>query len=176
MSDIFLISFAAYFRDGRAVEMSSRLSSTDLLPVSEWEKLKRSETGSKSVLESLDDISTALPSLKYAAKLIRKISLFPALRRDTAEIIAEIRQFSNDPGNFASEPDEGRIGRFLFLCAELCDSLNLDGELILHRSVTDLKRRLQAAGKQAANDGKSIESLTFAELGVYLSHVEGEIE
>ena len=144
--------------------------------VSEWESLKRSETGSKSVLESLDDISPALPSLKYAAKLIRKISLFPALRRDTAEIISEIRDSIDHPGAFGSETDEGRMGRFLFLCAELCDSLNLDGELILHRSVTDLKKRIQAAGEQAASDGKSMESLTFAELCVYLSHVEGEIE
>jgi hypothetical protein len=34
----------------------------------------------------------------------------------------------------------------------------------------------EAAGEQAASDGKSMESLTFAELCVYLSHVEGEIE
>ena len=148
---------------------NSSSGSSAVPSVSEWERLKRSETGSKSVLESLDDISPALPSLKYAAKLIRKISLFPAFRRDTAEII-------DHPGAFGSETDEGRMGRFLFLCAELCDSLNLDGELILHRSVTDLKKRIQAAGEQAASDGKSMESLTFAELCVYLSHVEGEIE
>ena len=144
--------------------------------VSEWEKLKRSETGSKSVLESLDDISTAIPSLKYAAKLIRKISLIPALRRDTAEIIAEIRNLIDHLEGFASVPDESKLGRLLFLFAELCDSLNLDGELILHKTVSDLKKRLQTAGNQALNDGKPIESLTFADLGVYLNHVEGEIE
>ena len=155
---------------------NSSSGSSAVPSVSEWERLKRSETGSKSVLESLDDISPALPSLKYAAKLIRKISLFPAFRRDTAEIISEIRDSIDHPGAFGSETDEGRMGRFLFLCAELCDSLNLDGELILHRSVTDLKKRIQAAGEQAASDGKSMESLTFAELCVYLSHVEGEIE
>ena len=135
--------------------------------VSEWEKLKRSETGSKSVLESLDDISPALPSLKYASKLIRKISLIPSLRRDTAEVISEIRDLSGQLEHFASEPDESRMGRLLFCYAELCYSLNLDGELILHRSVTNLKKHLQAAEKQAMSDGKSIESLTFDELGVY---------
>ena len=143
--------------------------------VSEWEKHKRSETGSNSVLESLDDISPALPSLKYAAKLIRKISLFPALQRDTAEIIADIRNLNNHLDELALEPDEGKIGSLLFLYAELCYSLNLDSELILHRSVTDLKRRLQAVGKQVENDGKSIESLTFDELGVYFKYVKGEI-
>lgn len=144
--------------------------------VSEWEKLKRSESGSKSILESLDDITPALPSLKYAAKLIRKITLIQALRRDTAQIISDIQDFSDKLADFVSEPDESRMGRLLFLCAELCYSLNMDGELILHQSVTDLKRRLQAAGKLAANTGKSIESLTFAELGVYLNHVKDEIE
>ena len=73
-------------------------------------------------------------------------------------------------------PDESKLGRLLFLFAELCDSLNLDGELILHKTVSDLKKRLQTAGNQALNDGKPIESLTFADLGVYLNHVEGEIE
>ena len=144
--------------------------------VSEWEKLKRSETGSKTVLESLDDISLALPSLKYAAKLIRKISLFPALRRDTAEIVSDIRDLSNYMDDFTSRPDEDRMGRLLFLCAELCSSLNLDGELLLHNTVTNLKNNIQRSGKRIMADGKSDESLTFDNLGVYLSHVKGEIE
>ena len=150
--------------------------STDPMSFSEWEKLKRSESGCNSVLDSLDDIPPALPSLKYAAKLIGKLSLSLSLHHDTAEIISEIRDFCGHLDDFAAAPDENKMGRILFLYAELCYSLNLDGELILHKTVADLKRRVQAAGKQAVNDGKSIESLTFADLGVYLNHVEGEIE
>ena len=42
--------------------------------VEEWEKLKRSETGSKSVQESLDDVSPAVPALIYAAKIFKKLA------------------------------------------------------------------------------------------------------
>ncbi|MBR2853203.1 MAG: hypothetical protein IKE81_02665, partial [Clostridia bacterium] len=75
-----------------------------------------------------------------------------------------------------AEVDEAFMGRLLFLVAELCFSLNLDGELLLHDAVVRVRDRVQAAEKQMINDGKSIERLTFAELGVYLNHVEGESE
>ena len=144
--------------------------------VAEWEKLKRSETGSGSVLESLDDVSPALPALKYASKMLKKLSLLPAFKREPAEILTEIGSLSGRLGRQNGDPDEAALSRALFLFAELCFSLGLDGEILLHQAVASLKERVQAAGKQIMNDGKSIESLTFGELGVYLSHVEGEIE
>ena len=142
----------------------------------EWEKLKRSETGSKSVLDSLDDVSPALPSLKYASKMLKKLSLIPACRRETDEILAGIRRAVDGLNGQDAEVDEAFMGRLLFLVAELCFSLNLDGELLLHDAVLRVRDRVQAAEKQMINDGKSIERLTFAELGVYLNHVEGESE
>ena len=142
----------------------------------EWEKLKRSETGSKSVLDSLDDVSPALPSLKYASKMLKKLSLIPACRRETDEILAGIRRAVDGLNGQDAEVDEAFMGRLLFLVAELCFYLNLDGELLLHDAVLRVRDRVQAAEKQMINDGKSIERLTFAELGVYLNHVEGESE
>ena len=142
----------------------------------EWEKLKRSETGSRSVLDSLDDVSSSFPSLKYAAKMLKKLSLIPACRRDTSGILADLNRLTDSLTAETAEIGEDFMGRLLFLCAELCFSLGLDGELLLHNAVVRAKNRLQAAGKQIINDGKSIECLTFPELGVYLNHVEGESE
>ena len=142
----------------------------------EWEKLKRTETGSSSVLDSLNDVSSALPSLKYASKMLKKLSLIPAFRREKTEILSDIMRLNETIGNQDSYSDEKTVGNLLFLYAELCFSLNLDGELILHNTVSRFRDRIQTAGKQIINDGKSIESLTFEEVGVYLSHVEGEIE
>ena len=138
----------------------------------EWEKLKRFETGSSSILESLDDVSTALPSLKYASKVIKKLALLPSCKRKTDDISLEIKQLTDRITVY----DEESIGYILFLYAELCFSLNLDGELLLHHTVTRIKKCMQTEGNQLEKDGKTYESLTFPELGVYLSHVEDEIE
>ena len=123
--------------------------SSDAAPsVAEWEKLKRSETGSKSVQESLDDVSPALPALKYAAKILKKRSLLASSgRRTTEEILADIRRLNSSLDKPASLSDETFMGNALLLYAELCFSLNLDGELLLHNAVTELKKNIQVSEK-----------------------------
>ena len=142
----------------------------------EWEKMKRSETGSKTVLDSLDDVSPAFPSLKYASKMLRKLSLLPAFRRDYKSVLSDIKKMEESLHIQEHVPDEAQLGHILFLYTELCFLLKLDPEMLLHKTVTDLKSSLQKTGKRIADDGKTIESLTLEELGVYLNHVEGEIE
>ena len=114
----------------------------------DWEKLKRSETGKKSVTESLDDVSAALPSLKYASKMLKKCALLPSCRRGTEEILAEIENLVSDLKISVMPPDEAVPGKLLLLVAEFCFSLNMDGELLLHRSVENLKKRIQAENKE----------------------------
>ena len=108
--------------------------------------------------------------------MIRKLSLVPGLKRETADILSDIGKMNEQIDNKMRVYDAGTLGRFLFLYAELCSSLNLDGELLLHNTVTNLKNHIQQSGNRLKNDGKSNESLTFNNLGVYLNHVEGEIE
>ena len=119
--------------------------------MAEWEKLKRSETGSKSVQESLDDVSPALPALKYAAKILKKRSLLTSADRSTEEILADIHRLNNSLDKPASLSDETFMGNALLLYAELCFSLNLDGELILHNTVTELKKNIQASEKHESD-------------------------
>jgi len=118
-------------------------SSADAPSVAEWEKLKRSETGSKSVLESLDDVSPAFPALEYAAKIFKKASLLSSSGRSSAEILSDIRQLNRSLDNPSSLTDETFLGRALLLYAELCFSLNLDGEILLHNAVTNYKKQIQ---------------------------------
>ena len=130
-------------------------SSSDAPSVAEWEKLKRSETGSKSVLESLDDVSPALPALKYAAKILKKSSLLTSSGRSTEEILADIRRLNNGFDNDNSFSDETFMGHALLLYAELCFSLNLDGELLLHNAVTKLKKSMQSSENRLYNPSSS---------------------
>ena len=87
--------------------------------------------------------------------------------------LAETVRFLEQPGRSAQPAD---LEELLLLCSELCFSLRQDGELLLHHAVDHMKSRIMEAEKKAVSQRKTIESLTFNELGVYLSHVEGEIE
>ena len=141
-----------------------------------WEQLKQEETGNRSVISSLDDVSSGLPSLKYAAKTMKKLKGTSAVRSDPEAVLSDIEDLTASLRSGSVSGDSDLLGRLLILCSELCFILGSDSELILHQAVDRLKSRLKNVDKEAKNDGKSLEHLTFEELGVYLSHVEDEIE
>ena len=141
-----------------------------------WEKLKQNETGHNSLLSSLDDVSSLLPSLKYASKTLKKLRVSRGLRRNDQEIIKDIINHANLTYTNATLSKEIIIGKLLLFCCELGANHNIDPELLLHQSVDSLKARIRIVENKIKNDGKTLDDLTFEELGVYLNHVEGEIE
>ena len=141
-----------------------------------WEQLKQEETGNRSVVSSLDDVSSGLPSLKYASKTFKKLKETALVRSDPEPVLSDIEDLVTALRGDSISDDSDLPGRLLLLCAELCFILGSDSELILHQAVDRLKYRLKCLEKEAKNYGKSLEHLTFEELGVYLNHVEDEIE
>ncbi|MBR2823523.1 MAG: MazG family protein [Clostridia bacterium] len=132
-----------------------------------WEALKRQETGSRTVGESLNDVSPALPSLKYAIKIYKKLAQLPALRRAPEEIAGEISALAGrvlQEGTFSG----AAMTELLLRCTELCRVSDQDAEILLHGGVDDLKRRAQAAEKAILREGKKPEDLSSAELLRYL--------
>lgn len=141
-----------------------------------WEQLKQEETGNTSVLSSLNDVSIGLPSLKYATKVMKKLKDTAAVRSDPEPVLSDIADTASALRAGRAQASRDQLGRLLYLCAELCFVCGIDSELILHITVDRLKNRLKVAENAVKQDGKSLEHLTFDELGVYLNHVEGEIE
>ena len=141
-----------------------------------WEELKQEETGNQSVVSSLDDVSGGLPSLKYASKIMKKLKDTAAVRSDPEPVLSDIENLAASLRSCSDPVDPFLSGRLLLLCAELCFILGVDSELILHQAADRLKQRMKSVEKAAKKDGKSLELLTFEELGVYLNHVEDEIE
>lgn len=148
--------------------------STDSPP--DWEQLKRTETGRDTVVDSLEDVAPGLPSIKYASKIYSKLGRIGGFRREPEEIIREIRSLLDQMQSGGDTGDEKLLGSLLLRVTELCQSRGADGEMLLHEAADRLKEGIRKAETLIKNDGKSIESLTFRELGVYLSHVEGVIE
>ena len=132
-----------------------------------WEALKRQETGSKTVGESLSDVSPALPSLKYAIKLYKKLAQLPALRRDPEAVAADIRALSGEilrDGAFSEES----MAALLLRCTELCRLQDRDAEILLHHGADGLKAAVQRAEKTILAEGRKPEDLPADELLRYI--------
>lgn len=89
-----------------------------------WEALKQKEKGQKSKAEVLNAVSTALPSLMRAQKLIKK----SGIENDPAQIISQIK--SNTDRLEAG--DENAITELIFDCARLANTHSIDLEQALY--------------------------------------------
>ena len=137
-----------------------------------WETIKRRETGSRTVGESLADVSPALPALKYAIKMNKKVQQLPVWRRNPAEILRDIQEEAGRLLTDDGRMNEEAMGRILFLCSHLCHRCEADSEIVLHEFVDRFKNRFTRMEEALKKQGKTAESLTFPELCVYLSRVE----
>ena len=142
-----------------------------------WEQIKQSETGHQTLVQSLDDVSPGLPALKYASKVLKKVSHSSISDISPSEIVAEIKGVLDRISNESSSDGISRAyGLLLFLCCILCHQAGIDCEVLLHQTTDRLRECLSRADNDILMGGKSLERLTFSELCVYLKHVEGEIE
>ncbi len=137
-----------------------------------WEKLKRDENGGTTIGDSLNSVSNALPSLRYAMKIKRKTRQLPGLQRTAAALSEELRRLCGTVQEGGNRISEAKMGQLLLTCAELCELCGADGELLLHQAADRWKQQYQRMEKLILSEGKSPESLTFRDLCVYLKHVE----
>ena len=141
-----------------------------------WEKMKRQETGRRTVGDSLDDISSALPALKYSLKTVKKMNQSLNNNFSLQAYLEEIRHTCSNLINSDGTFSELNMGILLLQCSELCRIFNTDGELILHETVDKIKKVFKHAEMSGLINEKSPECLTFQQLCVYLRQVKGEIE
>ena len=137
-----------------------------------WEEIKRQETGSRTVSESLNDVSPGLPSLKYAIKVNKKAQQLPSWRRNPADIAEEIRNLSGLLLAADGSLDEKVMGKLLFLCTHLCHRSDRDAEIILHQAVDRFKSAFSRMENDVKSAGKALETLTFEEICLYLNKAE----
>ena len=144
--------------------------------IPDWEKLKRLESGTVTPAQSLNEIPSSLPALKYVSKILKKLRSVPSVQREPGIVISEIRSLLNSFPESRSGMNDDDLGSLLWLCAELCTGYHQDSEMLLHQTAEKMVRQLNQAEKKAIGDGKSLEDLTFEDLRVYLNYVKGEIE
>ena len=158
------------FGSPNAAETGGTSGKTD-----DWEKLKRAETGSRTIGESLNDVSTALPSLTYAIKVNKKLAQLQAAAQSPDQVAAQIREAASSLLSAdGSALNHGEMGNLLIRCMELCRQMGADGEVLLHGAVNRLKRQYQKAEKTILSEKKEPEALTYQQLNDYLKQAEDE--
>ena len=137
----------------------------------QWEKIKRSETGSRTVADSMNDVSTALPSLKYATKILKKTDQLPGWPRDPKEVLSSLRESAARLQ--AGPAEEEELGRLLILACQLCRLSGLDAEILLHETADRFKAAFKAMERAVLADGLNPESLTFSQMREYWMQSSG---
>ena len=105
---------------------------------SQWESIKREETGHLSIADSLSDVSPSLPALIYAEKVLKKMKQSPFLIRSDADILSDLQErFSSMSASKDLNEIKQHIGSILFLCSEISQLHHFDTEILLHDVVQD---------------------------------------
>ena len=117
----------------------------DPLSPADWETLKRSEAGIRTVSESLDDVSESLPALGFASKIFKRARQLNPHEESASDLLNDIMKQSEKLRQCQNKFSEKEMGTFLLLCAKLCFRLGFDGELLLHNAAAEYKKQLQSS-------------------------------
>ena len=134
--------------------------------LSNWEALKRTEKGQKTVADSMEAVARSLPALWRAEKVQKKAAragfdwpdLSGALDK-LSEEVAELRQAAADGTNVDEE-----LGDVLFSAVNAARFLQLDPEQALHRASDKFTGRLRRVEQLAAETGRDLADMDLEEL------------
>jgi ATP diphosphatase len=143
-----------------------------------WEAQKAEERAARgrATISALDGVAVTLPALTRAEKLSARAarvgfdwpnleSLFAKLDEEVAELRAEIP--SAAPERLADE-----MGDLLFVMANLCRKLGLDGESTLRAANAKFTRRFQAVEARLAAVGHRPAEVSLAEMEAHWAAVK----
>lgn len=136
-----------------------------------WEAQKAEERAAKTTAQTvsaLDGVAATLPALTRAQKLSGRAArvgfdwpkiedLFDKLDEEVAELKAELP--GGDRDRIAEE-----MGDLLFVMANLCRKLGLDGETVLRAANAKFTRRFQGVEARLAAAGSSPDHATLLEM------------
>ena len=143
-----------------------------------WEAQKAEERAAKkrAATSALDGVAVTLPALTRAQKLSARAArvgfdwpnladLFAKLDEEVAELQAEIPAAA--PERLADE-----MGDLLFIMANLCRKLGLDGEATLRAANAKFTRRFQAVEARLAAKGRGPAEAGLAEMEAHWAAVK----
>lgn len=134
-----------------------------------WDRIKQKEKGERSPDDQLDDISAAIPSLRYAEKILRKMNLVRSFEYPSeSEILSLMDEiFLRIKDTSDRQATEIRIGTLLLCISEYSRQLNMDSEILLHQAVRHLITAYRKNNPESKKEPGIRKPLTFKDLCVY---------
>ena len=134
-----------------------------------WDKIKQKEKGNRSPDDMLDDISAAIPSLRYAEKILRKMNLVRSFEYPSGSEILSLMDeiFLRIKDTSDRQATEIRIGTLLLCISEYSRQLNIDSEILLNQAVRHLITAYRKYNLESKKESGIRKPLTFKDLCVY---------
>lgn len=125
----------------------------------QWEAIKAEERKGKKQHGLLDDVPQALPALKRAQKLQKRVSGVGFDWPDALSAISKIREELDELEQAIRQQDADNIheeaGDVLFSCVNVARHLKVDAEQALSDANRKFERRFRSVEQQLAQQGKT---------------------
>lgn len=143
-------SMAAHKMISRHEHVFGRAKAEDAQAVvSVWENAKKKERGEQTTLERVMDVSTALPGLMRAQKVVRREAGAEGKKLDESDILSRIVSAAQQKGGDSAQKEK-RLGDMLESLCALAEAQGLDAETALRAATA---RRIESI---RAKDEKSL--------------------
>ncbi|WP_028774071.1 nucleoside triphosphate pyrophosphohydrolase [Shewanella waksmanii] len=143
-----------------------------------WEAVKSQERSERELHSVLDDVPQALPALKRAAKIQKRVArvgfdwdeldpVVAKIHEEVDEVLAEVNAADIDQDKVVDE-----MGDLLFAVVNLSRHLQVDPEQALRQANRKFERRFRGVEQLAAENNKPLQQHTLAELDRYWEQVK----
>jgi tetrapyrrole methylase family protein / MazG family protein len=135
-----------------------------------WEQLKRRETGRNSVL---DGVPESLPALQRSTRIQEKASKVGFDWQDTSSVWKKVREEIEE---FETESDpqkrEEEFGDLLFALVNVSRHEKIDAETALRHATKKFERRFRQVEKSVEGSGRPMQEFTLEELDAIWDEVK----
>ncbi len=134
-----------------------------------WEAIKRSQRGIRSVAEAMDDVSEGLSPTMRAEKVQHKAAKVGFDFPDAASALAKVLEEAEEVRDclVRGVDPEMELGDLFFSAVNVCRLCKKNPDISLRRSTDKFIRRFRKMENLLKKSGKSIEDLTLSEMDVY---------
>lgn len=134
-----------------------------------WEAIKRSQRGIKSVAEAMEDVSTGLSPTMRAGKVQHKAAKIGFDFPTAASALTKVHEEADEVQQCFTEgiDPEIELGDLLFSIVNVCRLSNVNPDISLFTATNKFINRFRNMEISVQKAGKSIEDLTLREMDVY---------
>ena len=134
-----------------------------------WEAIKRSQRGIRSVAEAMEDVSRGLSPTMRADKIQHKAAKVGFDFPDAVSALQKVYEEADEVRKclVRGEDPEMELGDLFFSAANVCRLCKRNPDIALSASTDKFINRFRNMEKSIQKAGKSIEHLTLSEMDVY---------